>query len=223
MPDPWYLRGRSRSSGSFTYFDDARFSVGPGQPSSAPNGWTHYDTTAGELFARVARTWEQISGVQSGTSFPGSPAEGQQYYRTDLEEWFFYDSSRSKWLSLRTWQLHGASDANLGAGAYLAAFGFTTATPINFGTAIGMYQPFPVICVEMMAIVGIASTCTFVVRDDGTNVTGATLTVTSPALKANDGTLNSSTIAANSVISLGISSGTMKAGLCYATFRRVAT
>lgn len=34
----------------------------------------------------------------SGTSFPGSPRDGQQFYRTDLDEMFTYDSGRAKWL-----------------------------------------------------------------------------------------------------------------------------
>ncbi len=33
-----------------------------------------------------------------GTSFPPNPYEGQPWFRTDLEEWFYRDKSRLKWL-----------------------------------------------------------------------------------------------------------------------------
>ncbi len=42
---------------------------------------------------------EAIAHGASGTSFPGVPSEGQSFYRTDLKAGFYYDSSRSKWLS----------------------------------------------------------------------------------------------------------------------------
>lgn len=42
----------------------------------------------------------QLDGrIDSGASFPGSPAEGALFYRTDLDLLFYYDSSRTKWLS----------------------------------------------------------------------------------------------------------------------------
>lgn len=39
------------------------------------------------------------SDLYSGTSFPGSPYDGQPFYRTDLQMAFRYFGTRSKWLS----------------------------------------------------------------------------------------------------------------------------
>lgn len=38
------------------------------------------------------------SGVSSGTSFPGSPADNDLYYRTDLDELYRYEATGTKWL-----------------------------------------------------------------------------------------------------------------------------
>ncbi|RMG74277.1 MAG: hypothetical protein D6710_01805 [Nitrospirae bacterium] len=43
--------------------------------------------------------------ASQGTSFPGSPFEGQIFYRTDLDEEFYYDSTRSAWLSTNEIQI----------------------------------------------------------------------------------------------------------------------
>lgn len=39
-------------------------------------------------------------GVNSGTSFPGSPSNNDLYYRTDRDILYFYDSGSSSWLSV---------------------------------------------------------------------------------------------------------------------------
>jgi hypothetical protein len=40
----------------------------------------------------------RLQAKLAGTSFPGSPYDGQPFYRTDLDDNFWYDSTRSKWL-----------------------------------------------------------------------------------------------------------------------------
>lgn len=47
--------------------------------------------------ATVSLTVNQIKGFTSGTSFPGSPASGDRYYRTDRNIDYVYDGTR--WLS----------------------------------------------------------------------------------------------------------------------------
>jgi len=44
--------------------------------------------------------WSDIAAKYAGTAFPGSPSNGQPFYRTDLDmpELFHYDSTRAKWL-----------------------------------------------------------------------------------------------------------------------------
>lgn len=49
----------------------------------------------------LARLSDVASGIPSGTSFPGSPADNDLFYRTDLDTLFFYNGTR--WL---TTQLH---------------------------------------------------------------------------------------------------------------------
>lgn len=68
----------------------------------------------------VARdlVWSDISSLYAGSSFPGSPEDGQPYYRTDLDmpELFHYDNGRSKWLGeLRRWQWGRDSSASSGS------------------------------------------------------------------------------------------------------------
>ena len=64
------------------------------------------NTTAGRVFvctdpqagAAVWHTAETTGRIGTGTSFPGSPVEGDAFYRTDLDALFVYDATRSKWL-----------------------------------------------------------------------------------------------------------------------------
>lgn len=59
-------------------------------------------TTAGVM------SWTNAPAETSGSSFPASPTDGQEFYRTDLDmpEMFRWDAGRSKWLGeLRVWQL----------------------------------------------------------------------------------------------------------------------
>lgn len=44
-------------------------------------------------------TYVHIPSVPSGTSFPGSPSDGDLFNRTDLDMVFRYDGGRTKWLS----------------------------------------------------------------------------------------------------------------------------
>lgn len=53
-------------------------------------------------------------GIESGTSFPGSPATDALFYRTDLNLIFFYDGTR--WLTVNEYTLAGATRTSVGAG-----------------------------------------------------------------------------------------------------------
>lgn len=39
--------------------------------------------------------------IPKGTSFPLNPISGDTYYRTDVDELFYFDSSRNKWLTVK--------------------------------------------------------------------------------------------------------------------------
>ena len=61
--------------------------------------------------------WSDIASAYAGSSFPGSPSDGQPFYRTDLDipELFHYDATRGKWLGeLRTLQFNRGSAASSG-------------------------------------------------------------------------------------------------------------
>lgn len=39
--------------------------------------------------------------ISKGDAFPSSPSSGETFYRTDIDELFYYDISRTKWLSVK--------------------------------------------------------------------------------------------------------------------------
>lgn len=47
----------------------------------------------------LARLSDVASGVPSGTSFPGSPADGDLFYRTDLDSLCRYRSTGTRWVT----------------------------------------------------------------------------------------------------------------------------
>ena len=47
-------------------------------------------------------TFTDGGGILSGSTFPSSPEGGTIFYRTDLEQLYHYDDSRSKWLTVTT-------------------------------------------------------------------------------------------------------------------------
>lgn len=53
-----------------------------------------------------------LESPHSGTSFPSSPYDGYFFYRTDLQRWFTFDNTRSKWLG-RLESLGGGGSGSL--------------------------------------------------------------------------------------------------------------
>ncbi len=76
--------------------------------------------------------------VPKGTSFPGSPANGDLFYRNDLNLLFHYDGSRSKWLSVTTFGMSGYRNLVAGVGlVYLDGFSATNGVKMpHAGTLI---------------------------------------------------------------------------------------
>lgn len=75
----------------------------------------------GEVAARKAVTGADSRLVQRVTVNP-TGADGQFVHRTDLDEPFYYDASRSRWVSLRTLQAAWTSQAAAAIGVYLRTF-----------------------------------------------------------------------------------------------------
>lgn len=166
-----------------------------------------------------AGTLKWLGEDDTGTSFPSNPREGRCFYRSDLEEWFYYDSSRSKWLGKRTYQLQGFYASGLNSPpTYLFVAG-----GVPYSANIGWVAPYDCIVTEMGVITPFSSTSEFTVYDDGSAVTGATISLSSQ-LNNQDGALNSNTIAAGSIVAMAFTSGSFTGG-CYVTavVRRVAT
>lgn len=78
--------------------------LGTGQPpilqtaAGSVDSVVLFTVDGGTHWFGVAQT--SASGLRSGTSFPGSPSDGDLFYRTDRDILYFYKSSISKWLSV---------------------------------------------------------------------------------------------------------------------------
>ena len=56
----------------------------------------------GILFQKYTNEKARIAGYNSGTTFPLSPGDYQKFFRTDSGIMFYWDTSRSEWLSENT-------------------------------------------------------------------------------------------------------------------------
>ena len=137
-----------------------------------------------------------------GTSFPGSDKyPGMHFYRTDLKCGFFW--SGTNWLSTEVYSIPFGATASITA--YMRQYPIATA-PL-FTATYGERYGFDVVVVGISIEVGASSTCTVTVQDDGANVTGGAISLSSQTVKQ-DEALESSTIAAGSAIGVEVTSGT---------------
>jgi hypothetical protein len=72
-----------------------------------------------------------------------TPADGDLYYNTAINEWMEYDGSRSKWLSIATYTFLAGRSGNTAAGSfYRGQDGLTFATNVGYevpkGTIVGL-------------------------------------------------------------------------------------
>jgi len=127
--------------------------------------------------------------------------------RTDLGNTMFeYCSALSAWLSIAVFEIpYGARAASISSGTYFNQGVFTGAAP--YSATYGDMFGFDVVVVGITALVGASSTCDITVEDDGSDVTGAVLSLSAQTAKQ-DETLLSSTIAAGSIIGVKCTSGT---------------
>lgn len=64
-------------------------------------------TSGSEVSGKIIKSdglgsFDFADAIEKGTSFPISPVSGDTFYRTDVDMLFYYDGSRSKWLSVNT-------------------------------------------------------------------------------------------------------------------------
>ncbi len=106
-----------------------------------------------------------LARIDSGTSFPGSPSDGDHFYRTDLDELFKYDSGRSKWLGSTLLVFHYGTNAVLAVNQYLSGAGGAV-----FSASAGYWMPFDVTVVGISwDAVSVLATVDLAIAEDGTN------------------------------------------------------
>lgn len=136
-------------------------------------------------------------GMPAGTSFPGSPSNGDQFLRTDLREVFLYDSGIAAWVGAteREWQHYGArydAGTGQGAGAYL----------LGTGATLGFRAPFDVLVTGWEVRNAISDTGTITLR---TAPEGGSVTNAQPVFITSSRTAASTTpleLAANTIVSI---------------------
>jgi hypothetical protein len=106
------------------------------------------------------------SSLQGGTAFPGSPADGDWFYRTDRNILYFWSLSVGRWLTVN--RQYAAFDGQN------VLNGGTTA-----GNTIGYWPVFEDVYVESFVTTTFVST-----TNNGSNFYGISLTKTTPANSA---------------------------------------
>lgn len=121
--------------------------------------------------------------IGSGSSFPGSPSDGDLYYHTTHDEWFKYDGTRSHWLS-QTVYTYNAGNTQSVTNGYLKLDNNEA-----MGSAVGHWMPYD------MTLVGASwnkktrpESQTLEFRADG--VSQGTVTTTNPTYGGKDMTLD---------------------------------
>lgn len=159
-------------------------------------------------------------GGDVGTAFPSTAVDGQRFYRTDFGEWFFYDSTRSKWLGETLIEV--VAFGPTAQTTWLRATGDIGGAAVTYSATFGVIAIYDVAVVAMEVSCGGASTMTVGVQDDGATSTGATISLAN-AFNNHDSTINGATIAAGSVMGIKVTSGTANFPFVKAYARRVET
>ncbi len=123
--------------------------------------------------------------VPTGTVFPGSPVNGQQFYRTDLDPspvLFTYDDARAKWLGEIETDGAGRNGSQVTA-TYLRRFNGMLAS-----ATLGCFIPYTITIVGLSMAWNTSATGDLELRRNGVVV--ATMSWTPAALTASDLTLN---------------------------------
>lgn len=110
---------------------------------------------------------------------------------------FFWDDTRAKWLSMGVESFDFGYDGSI-SGGWMK---FSPEALTSSATA-GYFRGYDMVCVGGAAQAGASSTCAFRLADDGS--VAASLSLSSATLVSDD-TLNTSTIAADSILACYVS------------------
>ena len=110
-----------------------------------------------------------VSGISSGTTFPGTPSDGDFFYRTDLDHLFRYDAGRTKWLGEQDLEIAGRNGF-LAVNSYLRRI-----DGMAMSASLGTYIPYDITITGITFVKGNANSGTIEVRRNGVLVAGAAL------------------------------------------------
>ena len=168
---------------------------------------THGDT---RLHYAIKNLGSGAGAALSGTSFPGSPVDGQVFYRTDHRTLYAFDSSKAAWLSVGVFEIDYGNSASTNGNAFYR-MSIVTGSPVMSAT-VGYVFGFPVYVCGITWRSGAAPTAggKVTVTAVGVVVTLGTMLV-GIATKKEVETVNSATITADTVIGVkndGTTTGT---------------
>lgn len=153
----------------------------------------------------------------SGTSFPGSPVNGELFLRTDLDyTLFYYDAGRSKWLSTTRDKLLCGARAAVTSNNYIRCI-----NGVVFTATLGEKIPYDITVVGIAFSKSDSVTGTLEIRDDGSSVASLG---TSTNTSGSDMTLNAD-VASGSILNVYWSSagGSITDAIVTVFYRRKAT
>lgn len=154
-----------------------------------------------------------LENSHSGTTFPASPHDGFFFYRTDLQWWFVFDDTRSKWLGELETQGAG-SNGNTTSGSYFNLF-----DGMVMSATQGILIPYDITITGITMKNNNTVTTDIIVRRNGTNI--STLSVSSSDSDS-DLTLNDN-FAANGIFSVFNSGSTVNDTQIRIYYKRRAT
>lgn len=151
-------------------------------------------STAGVTFPKI-----------SGDSFPGSPAEGQNF-KHDTHRWsYYYDGTAGGWLGHAVHEIDAGDTTDVATGVYLRYYGGGLSA-IRFTATVGHKFNFAVkvVGIYVQCAAAQANSCTVEVTDDGSAVSGGSLALVASDTEKYDEAMMSTTIAARSVIGVRV-------------------
>lgn len=163
-----------------------------------------------------------LPGIAQSGSMPSSPVDGQFVFRTDHNQGYKYSSAASGWLSDSVYEIPYGNSADI-ASPNFTELGEAAAFQ-TYSATIGHLYGFAVKVIGLTICMATSGTCDVEVTDDGTAIGASARLSVSGAQAGAIETLLSTTIAANSIIGVGITSGTAEGPFRgIARFRRFET
>ena len=165
------LDSASDHTGTITDAQHGSRSGGSLHPDATPNP----SGVAGFMSAADKTLLDSLSGgIAKGTSFPTSPADGDHFYRTDLDALFHFDAGRAQWLGELEWE-GGGRNGNLASNTYARRF-----NGMPYSATLGVLIPWDVTIVGFTWVMSAGVAGSWEVRRNGavvsTIATGAAST-----------------------------------------------